>query len=197
MSTNASHYSDQELISNYLTGNEYSLEVLINRHRQKIFSYIMMLVKDKSIADDIFQDAFIKVINTLRSGVYKEEGKFLQWIMRISHNLIIDHFRKSKRFQTVQSQNTDFDIFDTISITDDSIEDKIILDQIYDDVRKLIEFLPDEQREVLVMRHYGEMSFKDIAEQTDVSINTALGRMRYALINLRKLIDSKDIVLRV
>lgn len=187
--------SDQELIGNYLAGNENSLEVLINRHKQKVFSYILLVVKDKNLADDIFQDAFIKVINTLRSGIYKEEGKFIQWVMRISHNLIIDHYRKSKRLPVVDNAADDGDIFDNLRIIEDSIEERMIMDQIYEDVRKLIDYLPDEQREVLVMRHYSDMSFKDIAEQTEVSINTALGRMRYALINLRKLIESKDIIL--
>ncbi len=187
--------SDQELISKYLKGNESSLEELINRHKNRIFAYILMVVKDKQLADDIFQDTFIKVINKLHSGSYKEEGKFIQWVMRIAHNLIIDYFRKSKRIPVVDNKNENFDIFNTIKFTDKSIEDKMITDQIHKDVRNLIEFLPPEQKEVLFMRHYYDMSFKDIAEQTDVSINTALGRMRYALINLRKLINEKEIVL--
>lgn len=192
-----SFVSDQELISNYLAGQHHSLEVLINRHKQKVFSYILLVVRDKHLADDIFQDAFVKVINTLRSGVYKEEGKFIQWVMRIAHNLIIDHYRKAKRFPTFEGNAEDGDVFDNLRIMDDSIEERMITDQIYEDVRKLIEYLPDEQREVLMMRHYSDMSFKDIAEQTDVSINTALGRMRYALINLRKLIEKKEITLSV
>jgi RNA polymerase sigma-70 factor (ECF subfamily) len=155
-----------------------------------------MIVKDRDLANDLFQDTFIKVINTIRAGSYNEEGKFLQWVMRIAHNLIIDHFRKSKRIPVIDnSKNEDFNIFDTINILDKSIEEEMITEQIHKDVRKLIELLPDEQKEVLIMRHYAEMSFKDIAEVTDVSINTALGRMRYALINLRKLIAEKNIVL--
>ncbi|MCB9016674.1 MAG: sigma-70 family RNA polymerase sigma factor [Lentimicrobiaceae bacterium] len=189
--------SDQELINRYLAGNEVSLEQLIHRHKNKVFSYILMVVKDKQQADDIFQDTFIKVIHTLRSGTYKEEGKFIQWVMRIAHNLVIDHFRKSRRFPSVESPNDSFNIFDNLRIYDESAEDRIISEQIHQDVRTLINFLPDEQREVLIMRHYSDMSFKDIAEQTDVSINTALGRMRYALINLRKLIEQKDISLSV
>ena len=189
--------SDQELINRYLTGNESSLEQLIYRHKSKVFSYILMVVKNKQHADDIFQDTFIKVINTLKSGTYKEEGKFIQWVMRIAHNLVIDHFRKSKRIPLVESVNGEVSILDNLSIFDDSIEDKIINEQIHNDVRSLIEYLPAEQREVLLMRHYADMSFKDIAEQTDVSINTALGRMRYALINMRKMIESKDIILTV
>jgi RNA polymerase sigma factor (sigma-70 family) len=192
---NAPIVSDQELISEYLSGNHGSLEKLVNRHKAKVFSYILMVVKDKQLADDIFQDTFIKVINTLRSGTYKEEGKFIQWAMRIAHNLIIDFFRKAKRLPMVDKGNEDFDIFDTIRIVDESIEDRMINEQIQMDVRNLIELLPREQREVLVMRHYSDMSFKEIAEHTDVSINTALGRMRYALINLRKMIDEKAITL--
>jgi len=191
------HVSDQELITGYLSGDQTSLEQLINRHQSRVYAYILMVVKDKHLADDIFQDTFIKVVNTLRSGTYKEEGKFIQWVMRIAHNLIIDHFRKAKRIPVVENKNDDFDIFSSLRLMDDSIEDKMIVEQIHEDVRKLIEYLPAEQKEVLMMRHYSGMSFKDIAEQTDVSINTALGRMRYALINLRKLIDKKDIVLTV
>lgn len=188
--------SDKELIGSYLNGDHNSLERLIYRHQNRIYAYILMIVKDKDLADDLFQDTFIKVINTLRSGSYNEEGKFLQWVMRIAHNLIIDHFRKSNRIPVISNnKNDDFDIFDTIEITDKSIEEQIITDQIHKDLRKLIEYLPAEQKEVLYMRHYAEMSFKDIAEVTDVSINTALGRMRYALINLRKLIAEKNIVL--
>lgn len=187
--------SDKELISRYLQGNQASLEKLIIRHKNKVFAYILMIVKDKELADDIFQDTFIKVINTIKAGNYKEEGKFIQWVMRIAHNLIIDHFRKSKRIPVIDNGNDEFDIFDTISLTDPSVEERMVKDQIHSDVRKLIEYLPPEQKEVLFMRHYSEMSFKDIAEQTDVSINTALGRMRYALINLRKLIADKNVIL--
>jgi RNA polymerase sigma-70 factor (ECF subfamily) len=187
--------SDSELIAKYLDGNQNSLEQLIHRHKNRVFAYILMVVKDKQLADDIFQDTFIKVINTIQAGSYKEEGKFIQWVMRIAHNLIIDYFRKSKRLPVVDNDSYDFDIFDTIQFTDPSVEDKMIIDQIHQDVRDLIEYLPHEQKEVLFMRHYSDMSFRDIAEQTDVSINTALGRMRYALINLRKLIKEKDIVL--
>ncbi|HNV50768.1 MAG: sigma-70 family RNA polymerase sigma factor [Bacteroidales bacterium] len=187
--------SDKELINQYLEGNQYSLEKLIHRHQSRVYAYILMSVKDKQLADDIFQDTFIKVIKTIRSGAYKEEGKFIQWVMRIAHNLIIDYFRKAKRIPLINNDNSEFDIFDTIKFTDPSIEEQIITDQIHEDVRSLIELLPAEQKEVLFMRHYAEMSFKDIAEQTDVSINTALGRMRYALINLRKLIKEKNVIL--
>ncbi|HOP14689.1 MAG TPA: sigma-70 family RNA polymerase sigma factor [Lentimicrobium sp.] len=178
-----------------MSGNESCLEQLIYRHKNKVFSYIIMVVKDKQHADDIFQDTFIKVIHTLKSGSYKEEGKFIQWVMRIAHNLVIDHFRKSRRIPVVDSQNEDFSIIDNLRIYDESVEDRMITEQIHQDVRALIDFLPAEQRDVLMMRHYADMSFKEIAEQTDVSINTALGRMRYALINLRKMIEKKEISL--
>jgi RNA polymerase sigma-70 factor (ECF subfamily) len=187
--------SDSVLIVNYLDGNQNSLEQLIHRHKNRVFAYILMVVKDKQLADDIFQDTFIKVINTIQAGSYKEEGKFIQWVMRIAHNLIIDYFRKSKRLPVIDNDNSEYDIFDTIQFTDVSVEDKMILDQIHRDVRELIEHLPKEQKDVLYMRHYSDMSFKDIAEHTDVSINTALGRMRYALINLRKLIEEKKVIL--
>ena len=191
----AAMVSDKELIGKYLSGNEKSLEKLIYRHKRKVYAYIMMVVKDDQLADDIFQDTFIKVINTIRSGSYKEEGKFIQWVMRIAHNLIIDHFRRAKRIPVINNSNDDYNIFDLVRITDPSIEEQIITDQIYDDVRNLIELLPDEQKEVLIMRHYSDMSFKEIADTTNVSINTALGRMRYALINLRKIIKEKNLSL--
>ncbi|MCP4551243.1 MAG: sigma-70 family RNA polymerase sigma factor [Bacteroidetes bacterium] len=187
--------SDKELIKRYLNDDNSGLEILIHRHKNRVFAYILMIVKDKQLADDIFQDTFIKVINTIKAGSYKEEGKFIQWVMRIAHNLIIDFFRKSKRMPVLDNKNESFDIFDTISINDPSIEESIITQQIHKDVRQLIECLPSEQKEVLYLRHYTEMSFKDIAEHTNVSINTALGRMRYALINLRKLIKEKEIIL--
>lgn len=193
----ATEISDKVLINEYLQGNQASLEKLIRRHKNRVYAYILMVVKDKQLADDIFQDTFIKVINTIRAGSYKEEGKFIQWVMRIAHNLIIDHFRKSKRIPVIDNDNDDFDIFDTVRIPDDSIEERLVIEQIHKDVRELIEYLPTEQKEVLIMRHYADMSFKDIAEQTDVSINTALGRMRYALINLRKLIKEKEVILTV
>jgi len=186
--------SDQELINLYLDGNHSGIETLISRHRRKVFTYILLNVKDRHLAEDLFQDTFIKVINTLRSGNYNDEGKFLPWVMRIAHNLTIDHFRKSNRIPTVEN-NDEYDIFNTIKIYDDCIEDKMITEQIHKDVKKLIALLPDEQREVIVLRHFSDMSFKEIAEQTNVSINTALGRMRYALINLRRLIKENDIIL--
>ena len=179
--------NDQELVHLYINGNEPALSTLIHRHKKQIFSHIVQLVKNKAVAEDVFQDTFIKVINTLKKGNYKEEGKFLPWVMRISHNLVMDHFRREQRMLTI-SGNTgkdgkEFDIFSVIGIYDKNREQEIIEKQIEKDVRKLIDALPDEQKEVLMMRHYFDMSFKEISEQTNVSINTALGRMRYALIN--------------
>lgn len=186
--------TDQELVSEFLKGNEDTLQELILRHERKIFTSIFLLVKDKELANDIFQDTFIKVINTLRSGNYNEEGKFISWVMRIAHNLVIDHFRSLKRMPMVYDTD-DYSVFDTIPLQDGNIEDKIIAEQIQMDVRRLIEELPYDQREVVIMRHFANMSFKEIAECTNVSINTSLGRMRYALINLRKLISEKQLVL--
>jgi RNA polymerase sigma-70 factor (ECF subfamily) len=187
--------SERELISNYLTGNHACLQTLIERHQSRLFAYIFMLVKDKQLADDIFQDTYVKVIKTLRSGKYNDEGKFIQWVMRIAHNLTIDHFRKSKKQNFVESYNPEYDIFDTIGLTDPSIEERMVTKQIHSDVKGLLKHLPEEQREVLYLRCYAGLSFKDISEQTEVSINTALGRMRYALINLRKYIEDNKMVL--
>ena len=184
--------SDQDLVSRYIKGNELALETLINRHKDRVFGYINNLLKDKQLAEDIFQDVFIKVIHTIKAGKYNEEGKFLPWVMRISHNMVIDYFRKAKRMRTT-SGNENFDIFDTIKRTDPNAEDEMMALQVQGDVKKLIEFLPDDQKEVLKLRYYSELSFKEIAEETNVSINTALGRMRYALINLRKLIEEKEL----
>ena len=186
--------SDNELITRYVAGDENALKQLINRHQKKIFSYILMSVKNRELAEDIFQDTFIKVINTLKSDNYKEEGKFLQWVMRIANNLKIDYYRKVQRMPVFES-NSDFNIFDVLNGTDPSIEQKIITEQIYSDVKNLVQYLPEEQREVLEMRIYDDVSFKDIAEITGVSINTALGRMRYVLINLRKLIKEKHVII--
>jgi RNA polymerase sigma-70 factor (ECF subfamily) len=194
MITKSIALNDNELIARYIDGDETALKQLITRHQKKVFSYILMSVKNRELAEDIFQDTFIKVINTLKSENYKEEGKFLQWVMRIANNLKIDYYRKVQRMPTFES-NTDFNIFDIINGTDPSAEQKIITEQIYSDIKKLVQYLPTEQREVLEMRIYDDISFKDIAEMTNVSINTALGRMRYALINLRKMIKEKNVVI--
>ncbi|KAF0130361.1 MAG: RNA polymerase sigma-70 factor [Bacteroidetes bacterium] len=192
---NAIELSDKELVESYLNGNQSSFEILLNRHQSRVFAYIHMLVKDRQLADDIFQDTFIKVIRTLKGGSYNEEGKFIQWVMRIAHNLIIDHFRKAKRLPMTDSAPDDFRIADQLGLSDKSIEEHIITEQIHEDIRKMIDFLPEEQREVLYLRLYSEMSFKDIADMTNVSINTALGRMRYALINMRKMVKERNVSL--
>lgn len=188
--------SDQELISRYLAGQESALETLVRRHKNRVYAYILMIVKDKELAEDLFQDTFIKVINTIRSHQYKEEGKFIQWAMRIAHNLIIDYFRKANRIPIIENRD-EYNVFDKVRLPVESVEEMMITEQIHKDVKRLIEYLPKEQKEVLMMRHYSDMSFKDIAEVTNVSINTALGRMRYALINLRKLVKEKEVILSV
>ena len=188
--------SDNELVAAYMNNDKQAFEVLLSRHKNKVYNYILSLVKDKSLADDIFQDTHIKIVNTLKSGTYRDEGKYIQWVMRIAHNLVIDHFRKNQRFPTVRTDEN-FDIFDVLGNSEESIEQKIIREQINSDVKKLIRQLPEEQRKVLIMRHYSNMSFKDIAEKTDVSINTALGRMRYALINLRRMAEEKTTLLNM
>ena len=185
---------DAVLVSNYIKGDENALAILINRHKERIYSFIYSKVYDRDITEDIFQDTFLKVIKTLKRGKYNEEGKFLPWVMRISHNLIIDFFRKNSRMP--KFKNTDeFSIFSVLSDNDLNAEGCIIKSQIENDVQKIIEELPQDQKQVLKMRLYQDMSFKEISEQTGVSINTALGRMRYALINLRKLIEKNNIVL--
>ena len=185
---------DSVLVKNYINGEEKALEVLINRHNQRISSFIYSKVLDRDITEDIFQDTFIKVIKTLRKGSYSEEGKFLPWVMRIAHNLVIDHFRKNKRMPMFEGSD-DFNIFSVIGDDQLNVEKQIIKDQIDSDLNLLIEELPEDQKEVLMMRIYKDMSFKEISENTGVSINTALGRMRYALINLRKVIEKNNIVL--
>ncbi|NPD46875.1 MULTISPECIES: RNA polymerase sigma factor [unclassified Lentimicrobium] len=191
---NALTPSDKELIRDYLNGRESSLEKIILRHKDKLYAYIFTMVKCHQTTDDIFQDTFIKVINTLKMGTYNEEGKFIHWVTRIAHNLIIDHFRRNNRMP-IQSQKDDQDPFERIYLPSPSVEDLLIEEQIHKDVKALVEELPADQKEVLKMRHYMGMSFKDIADSTDVSINTALGRMRYAIINLRKFASERDIIL--
>lgn len=186
--------ADSLLIKNYIDGDERALETLINKHNKRISSFIYSKVQDREITEDIFQDTFIKVIRTLKKGRYSEEGKFLPWVMRIAHNLIIDHFRKNRRMPLFEGSNT-FNIFSVISDEKLNIEKQLIKNQIDSDLILLIEELPLDQKNVLIMRIYKDMSFKEIAENTGVSINTALGRMRYALINLRKIIEEHNIVL--
>ncbi|GAB5474451.1 MAG: sigma-70 family RNA polymerase sigma factor [Maribacter sp.] len=185
---------DSVLIKSYINGDERALETLINRHNQRISSFIYSKVNDRGITEDIFQDTFIKVIRTLKRGTYSEEGKFLPWVMRIAHNLIIDHFRKSSRMPMYDGADS-FNVFSVMGDEKLNAENQIIKNQIDSDLTVLIEELPEDQREVLMMRIYKDMSFKEISENTGVSINTALGRMRYALINLRKIINENNIVL--
>ncbi|PVH24795.1 MULTISPECIES: RNA polymerase sigma factor [Sphingobacterium] len=187
--------SDQELIQAYVSGDERALQVLLERHKSKIYTSIYLQVKDDFLAEDIFQETFIKVINTLQAGRYNDEGKFLPWVMRIAHNMVIDHFRKEKRAPSVVN-NDGFDIFEVLQFSDDNAESKLVKDQRDLDLKKLIQLLPDDQKEVLIMRHFCDMSFKDIADVTEVSINTALGRMRYALSNLRKMIEDHQMILQ-
>ncbi len=186
---------DYELVNKFIAGDKDSIEVLINRHKNRVFTYIVLIVKDQQLAEDIFQDTFIKVIKSLEKGKYQEKGIFVSWVVRIAHNLIIDYFRKSKHLKTYSSDANDMDVFNIKKLADENIEDVLINDQIAEDVRKLVDLLPNEQKEVIMLRHYGGLSFKEIADQTEVSINTALGRMRYALINLRKIIDEKNMIL--
>ena len=186
--------TDAILVNNYMDGDESALSVLITRHKQRIYSFIYSKVFDRDITEDIFQDAFIKVIRNLKLGKYNEEGKFLPWVMRISHNLVIDHFRRNNRMPKFDNSG-EFSIFSVLGDPALNAEKRLIKDQVECDVRRLIEELPLDQKEVLVMRMYKDMSFKEISERTGVSINTALGRMRYALINLRKVIDKNNIVL--
>jgi RNA polymerase sigma-70 factor (ECF subfamily) len=185
---------DSVLVNNYVNGNENALTILINRHQSKIFGFIYSKIADRDISNDIFQDTFIKVIKTLKSNSYNEEGKFLPWVMRIAHNLIIDHFRKNKKMPMYR-ETEEFSIFSIMSDDSLTIENKIIRNQVETDLKKLIEKLPEDQKEVLIMRMYQDMSFKEISEITGVSINTALGRMRYALMNMRKIIDKHQIIL--
>jgi len=186
--------TDKELVKLYLNGKENALGELLIRHKQRIYTAIYLFVKNDALAEDIFQDTFVKVIESLRRGKYSEEGKFFPWVMRISHNLCIDHYRKKKRTPMVNNSDT-YDIFNLLKFADVNGEDMMIRDQTRDKVRSLIDQLPAEQKEVVILRHYAELSFKEISKMTGVSINTALGRMRYALINMRKTIEEKQIVI--
>ncbi|MFI3281988.1 MAG: sigma-70 family RNA polymerase sigma factor [Rikenellaceae bacterium] len=187
--------SDNVLLSNYLQGDNGAISQLIERHSKRVKSYIRMLVKDPQMSDDLLQDTFIKAVRMIDAGRYTESGKFLSWILRIAHNLVIDHFRHIKNNKTVTESEAGYDVIGTLKIAESSLEDKIVTEQIHADLRQLVDLLPAEQAEVVRLRYFSEMSFKDIAEQTNVSINTALGRMRYALINLRAMIKEKNISL--
>ncbi len=183
------------MVQAYIKGDQSAIEILINRHRNKVFTYILLTIKNQQLAEDLFQETFIKVIQSLRAGRYRDNGRFLSWVIRIAHNLIIDHFRKEKQMNSVSNDDTEVDLFNSKKLSDDNIEELIVNSQIKAEIRSLINELPEDQREVVLLRHYGGLSFKEIANQTDVSINTALGRMRYALINLRKLISEKELSL--
>lgn len=184
--------TDNELIQRYINGDENSLNLLLNKHQRKIFSFILMRVKDRALSEDIFQDTFFKVIDSLRNGKYNEEGKFLPWVMMIANNLCMDHFRRIKRMPTIVDSDGK-DILNVLRFADESREDEIIKQQTSKTVKELIEKLPADQKEVLILRHYADLSFKEIAEMTGTNINTALGRMRYALLNLRKMIGEKAV----
>jgi RNA polymerase sigma-70 factor (ECF subfamily) len=188
---------DRELVVLYLNGEEAAFEVLLRRHKDKIYNFIYMKLKDRALAQDVFQDTFIKIINTLKQGNYNEEGKFLPWAMRIAHNLIIDHFRRTSKVRMISetsSKSEDFNIFDVLHLEDENIQDVITREELEHQMVDLVEYLPDNQRDILKMRIFQGMSFKDIADQEDISINTALGRMRYALINIRKMIEKHNLV---
>ena len=187
--------TDYELVNQYLEGECSSLEELINRHRSRIYTYIYLMVKDQHLAEDVFQDTFIKVIKSLRDGKYRDDGKFLSWVVRIAHNLIIDHFRKKKKMNLLSHDEYGADYLFSQNNSSLNVEEGYVQTQISKDIRTLIDELPPDQREVVILRHYIGLSFKEIADFTSVSINTALGRMRYALINLRKLIKEKNICL--
>lgn len=188
------HKTDHELIHQFIDGDLHALEALVLRHKDKLYTSILFFVKDKYLAEDIFQDVLIKIIDTIRGGRYTEEGKFLPWAMRIAHNLCVDHFRKVKRTPTIKTSD-DRDIFEVLNFTEDGADVKMMKRQSHDRVRKMLELLPEDQREVIILRHYAELSFKEIASLTNCSINTALGRMRYGLINLRKMMIEKRIAL--
>ena len=187
--------TDEELVVAYGGGNNSAFDILINRHKSNIYSYIYFIVRDREMAEDIFQETFIKAIVTIKQGRYTENGKFRAWINRIAHNLIIDNYRQERNEQTISNDECEVDLFNNSKLSDGTIEDMIIKDQILADVKKLINYLPDNQKEVLLLRYYQDLSFKEIAEITGVSINTALGRMRYAILNMRRMAEEKNMIL--
>lgn len=190
---NFSKLSDNELVERFVEGDKYCMQELITRHKDRVYTYILLIVKKPHIADDLFQDTFIKVIQSLKKRKYKDEGRFISWVIRIAHNLTIDYFRKNKNQNTFSNDQGEYDLLNNPKFSDSTIEDQMISNQTTKDVRFLIDKLPKEQKQVVLMRHYGNMSFKEIAEQTGVSINTALGRMRYALINMRKMMEEYNL----
>lgn len=195
MNANVNLLSDRVLLNNYLSGDRSAISELIERHSQRVRSYIAMMVKDDDIADDIFQETFIKAVKVIDEGRYTDSGKFLSWVLRIAHNRVLDHFRREKNSRTINEKEAGYDMFSTIKLAEGSIEDNMVHSEMQATIRSLVAALPAEQREVVEMRYYAKLSFQEIADETGVSINTALGRMRYALINLRKMIAEKKIVL--
>lgn len=192
--------SDQELVALYLKGTEKAFETLLMRHKDKIYGFVYMKIRDHALSQDIFQDTFVKIVNTLRRGAYNEEGKFLPWAMRIAHNLVIDHFRKANKTRMISessSRSEEYNIFSVLSLTDENVEEGLMRDELESQMVGLIDHLPETQREIVELRIFKEMSFKDIAFEKDISINTALGRMRYAIINLRKLIEKHNLVTEI
>ncbi|NCU05558.1 MAG: sigma-70 family RNA polymerase sigma factor [Chitinophagaceae bacterium] len=187
-------FTDQQLVHLFKDGEGEAMETLVLRHKDKLYTSIFLLVKDKYLAEDLFQDMFIKVIDTIRGGRYTEEGKFLPWAMRIAHNLCVDHFRRVKRTPTIKTSDN-HDIFEVLNFSNENAEEKMMKNQSYDRIRRMLDLLPEEQREVIILRHYADLSFKEIATLTNCSINTALGRMRYGLINMRKMMTEKQIAL--
>ena len=195
MNKKVSALSDQQLLSAYLSGDKDAISILIERHSKRVLDYIRMMVKNNEVADDIYQETFIKVVRFIDDGRYTDNGKFLSWVLRIAHNQVIDHFRAQRQNKSVSETEAGYDVLGTLKLAERTVEDSMVCEQIERDVRALVELLPSEQREVVMMRYFAGLSFKDIAEQTDVSINTALGRMRYALINLRRMIKEKNMIL--
>lgn len=195
MNANVNVLSDRVLLNNYLSGDRSAISELIERHSQRVRSYIGMMVKDDDIADDIFQETFIKAVKVIDEGRYTDSGKFLSWVLRIAHNRVLDHFRREKHSRTINEKEAGYDMLSTINLAERTIEDDMVVGEMQATVRSLVALLPSEQREVVEMRYYAKLSFQEIADETGVSINTALGRMRYALINLRKMIAEKNIVL--
>jgi RNA polymerase sigma-70 factor (ECF subfamily) len=191
---NLTNHTDQQLVHLYMQGENQALSILVTRYKDKIFTSIYLLVKDKYLAEDIFQEVFIRIIDTLRGGRYTDEGKFLPWAMRIAHNLCVDHFRKVKRSPSIKTSD-DRDIFEVLNFSEAGVDQKMMTSQSHEKVRKMIDMLPEDQREVIILRHFADLSFKEIAQLTNCSINTALGRMRYGLINLRKMMTEKQIAL--
>ncbi|OFX31540.1 MAG: RNA polymerase subunit sigma-24 [Bacteroidetes bacterium GWA2_32_17] len=189
--------ADNELINEFISGNQQAIETLIKRHKRKVFTYILMVVRNREVAEDIFQETFIKVFKSISEGKYTDDGKFIAWVMRIAHNLIIDNVRREKRLKTISSDDYEYDIFNHKKYSEQYKEQSVIKEEVETDLKRIVNELPDVQKQVVIMRHFMDMSFKEIAEETGVSINTALGRMRYAIINMRKIIDEKKINLLI